>query len=410
MRKFKYFLIFIFLFAAAGGIWMARRHVAEPGTGSYHPVKDIYYCPMHPSYTSDKPGDCPICNMKLVKREGALPQDAGKAELKVITLAEFKKLKPGEICLLHKCKMGTCLMSVTDDMARLGKCPHCKEDLGVIIRDFLPAGYSQVQLSVEKQKLIGIRTAPVQKKTAHKNLRLAGKITLDRELYEMEEEYLQAFQFYRRMGLGQKELSKARLRLKRSGLNDELIREIEQTGRPDKYLISRGSSKVWVYSQVYEHEIPLIKPGQEIVAETPVIPGKKFKGVLRAISEFPDLLTHTILARVLLENPGGYLKPQMDINVLFPVEMEKTELMIPEGAIFSTEEKNVVFLARPGGIFLPREVMPGKLGEEGREILSGLSAGDEVVVSGNFLIDSESRLKGALEGMGAAGKEHRHGG
>ncbi|HLD49916.1 MAG TPA: heavy metal-binding domain-containing protein, partial [bacterium] len=157
-----------------------------------HSSKAIYYCPMHPAYTSDKPGDCPICNMKLVKRKEELPQSGGALPLepKVMTLTEFKKLKPGQICLLHKCTMGTCLMTVTDDMARMGKCPHCGENLGVIIRDFLPPGYSHVKLSPEKQKLISVQTAPAQKKTVHKNIRLAGKVTLDRELYEAEEAYL----------------------------------------------------------------------------------------------------------------------------------------------------------------------------------------------------------------------------
>ena len=301
-------------------------------------------------------------------------------------------------------------MTVTDDMARMGKCPHCGENLGVIIRDFAPPGYSHVKLSPEKQKLIGIQTAFVQKKAARKNLRLAGKVTLDRELYEMEHEYLQAFQFFRQMGLGQKEKNKARLQLKRSGLNDELIREIEKAGRPDKYLVSRWASpKAWVYLRVYEHEIPLIKPGQEITAETPLVPGKKFRGVLRAVGEVPDLLTRAVLARALLENPDKKLKPQMDVSVVIPIEAEKPALMVPDGAIFLTEEKNIVFLARPEGVFEPREVTPGILGEDGREILSGLSEGDEVVVSGNFLIHSESRLKGALEGMGA-GEGHRHGG
>src|SRR3990167_4086153 len=70
---------------------------------------EIYYCPMHPTYTSDRPGDCPICNMKLVKKEmdDTLRGDDTHA-LREFTVEEIMNMKPGEICLLHKCKMGTC--------------------------------------------------------------------------------------------------------------------------------------------------------------------------------------------------------------------------------------------------------------------------------------------------------------
>ena len=98
----------------------------------------------------------------------------------------------------------------------------------------------------------------------------------------------------------------------------------------------------------------------------------------------------------------------MDVNVFFPLQKREGAVLIPEAAIFSTGEKNIVFLARPDGVIEPREVATGTLGEEGREVLSGLAEGDQVVVSGNFLIDSESRLKGALESMSAGG--HQHGG
>ena len=136
-----------------------------------HAAKTIYYCPMHPNYTSDRPGTCPICNMTLVKREAAssttmsgmaMPAQAGQAAApKVFTVAQLVAMKPGEICLLHKCKMGTCMIAMTPEFARLGKCPHCGEDLGVIIKDAFPQGYASLQLGAGKQQTIGVKTAPI---------------------------------------------------------------------------------------------------------------------------------------------------------------------------------------------------------------------------------------------------------
>ena len=172
--------------------------------------------------------------------------------------------------------------------------------------------------------------------------------------------------------------------------------------------------KIWVYMTLYEQEFFLVYPGQKISVETPLLPDKKFDGVVRAVSETPDPLTRTVLVRALIDNPEALLKFQMDVNVLIKIE-RGAALTVPNEAVFSTGERDIVFVARPEGIFEPREVRPGVLMEEGREILSGLSEGDNVVISGNFLIDSESRLKASLEGMSSMpgmdmGGEHKHGG
>lgn len=408
MHKRKFLFILMIALAGAG---LAGYGILRPHAG---PVasKALYYCPMHTTYTSDKPGSCPICSMKLVLRqEKQNPEQAeNTGGPRLMTLEEFLKLKPHEICGLHKCKMGTCLLAPAKEMALLGKCPHCGENLGILFKDLLPDGYTHVMLTPEKQRQIGLKTVPVQKRTLHKTLRTAGKIAYDPELYEMERDYLEAWDAYRRMGTGQKEMNKARLQLKRMGLNDELIAEIEGQRKPDSLLINpKKSGQIWVYMPVYEQEFFLIRPGQKIEVEAPAIPGKKFEGVIRAVSETPDPLTRTVVVRGRVENPEALLKLQMDVNVLIGIE-RGAALMVPGDAVFSTGERDIVFLARPGGVFEPREVKLGILADEGREIRSGLTENDEVVISGNFLIDSESRLKASLEGAGTAEGGHQHGG
>ena len=119
-------------------------------------------------------------------------------------------------------------------------------------------------------------------------------------------------------------------------------------------------------------------------------------------------MTRTVRVRAVLDNPEGLLKPEMYVNANLQINMGEV-LAVPEEAIFSTGEKNILFVAKPGGIFEPREVVLGTKANNYSEIKSGVASGEMVVTSGNFLIDSESRLKAAFEGMGSGG-EHQHGG
>ena len=432
MNKIKYPIILILLVILSGGA-LAYRFFIQPqmGNKAAASAKEIYYCPMHPTYTSDRPGDCPICSMKLVKRETGeehLHEEAAhKVEPKVMTLAELKSLKPGQICLLHKCKMGTCLMAITDEMARLGKCPHCGEDLNVIIKDLMPAGYSHVKLSTEKQQMIGIKTSPARKIKMTKTLRAAGRIAYDPDLYHMEAEYLEVIKPYRNRKTGKMQrlnslasriVETARLHLKVAGLSDDSIAEIEKTGKADRTLIySEKGGRVWLYFPVYEYEIPLVKAGQKVEVEIFAMPGKKMEGTVRSMDSVLDPMTRSVRVRAVLDNPEGILRPEMYVNAALQTDLGEI-LAVPEEAVFATGEKDIVFVARAEGYFEPREVTAGINSGGMREIKSGVAEGEKVVVSGNFLIDSESRLKGALEGMsgGMAGMEgmdmsgeHKHG-
>ena len=204
----RFAITLLIVVVCAGGLWLAGSYVLPQlkNVGA-SAQKALYYCPMHPTYTSDRPGDCPICNMKLVKKDSDAATHAGGARHseksrfqqagttaapREFTLQEILKMKPGEICLLHKCKMGTCLIAMTEEFARLGKCPHCGEDLGVIVKDLMPAGYAGVKLTPAKQQLIGVKTDQVKKTAISKTIRTVGRIAYDPELYQAEEEYVQA--------------------------------------------------------------------------------------------------------------------------------------------------------------------------------------------------------------------------
>lgn len=392
-----------------------------------HAEKAIYYCPMHPNYTSDRPGTCPICNMTLVKRETpkteAVPSMAGMdmttgspAAPKVFTVAQLVAMKPGEICLLHKCRHGMCMIAMTPEFARLGKCPHCGEDLGVIIKDAFPQGYTSFQLGAEKQQTIGVKTAPVQKRPLIKTIRASGRIAYDPELYQAEEEYLQAAQALKKAETADPEIREqaaklvdsSRIKLRLLGLSEGIVQEIEKAGKPDRSLLySDAGGKVWLYAPIYEYEMPLVHVGDKVEVEVPAITGKKIPGVIRSLDSVVDSVTRSIRVRAQLENPDGVLKPEMYVNAMLKIDLGE-QLAVPEEAVFATGEKNIVFVVRENNVFDPQEVALGAKADHFYQVKSGLVEGEQVVTSGNFLIDSESRLRSALEGAGGGG--HVHGG
>ncbi len=389
-----------------------------------HAAKAVYYCPMHPNYTSDRPGTCPICNMSLVKRETSKPEAASsmpgmampdQAAPKVFTVAQLVAMKPGEICLLHKCKMGQCLVAMTPELARLGKCPHCGEDLGVIIKEAFPEGYTQVQLGAEKQPVIGVKTAPVQKLALTKTIRASGRIAYDPELYQAEEEYLQAAQALKKVETADPEIREqaaklvdsAKIKLRLLGLSNAIVQEIEKAGKPDRSLLySDAGGKVWLYASIYEYEMPFVREGDSVEVDVPAISDKKFQGIVRSLDSVVDPVTRSIRVRAQLENPDGVLKPEMYVNATLRTSLGE-QVAVPEEAVFATGEKNIVFVVKENNVFEPREVALGAKADHFYQIKSGLQEGEQVVTSGNFLIDSESRLKAALQG--AAGGEHSHG-
>ena len=429
MNRFVSLGVFLIIGIVASAIALRSVEHLSIHAGK-HAEKAVYYCPMHPNYTSDRPGNCPICNMTLVKRESSKPEEAFPAVMpgmdmsrqaatpKVFTVAQLMAMKPGEICLLHKCKMGQCMLAMTPEFARLGKCPHCGEDLGVIVKEALPQGYAQVQLGAEKQQVIGVKTALVQKMGLAKTIRVSGRIAYDPELYQAEEEYLQAAQAFEKAGTADPEIKEqaaklvdsAKIKLRLLGLSDSIVQEIEKAGKPDRSLLySDAGGKVWLYAPIYEYEMPFVHVGDTVEVEVPAVSDQKFHGILRALDSVVDPVTRSIRVRAQLENPVGILKPEMYVNVMLQTNLG-AQIAVPEEAVFATGEKNIVFVVKENNVFEPREVGLGAKADRFYQIKSGLQEGEKVVTSGNFLIDSESRLISALEGAGSSGGgEHSHG-
>jgi Cu(I)/Ag(I) efflux system membrane fusion protein len=179
---------------------------------------------------------------------------------------------------------------------------------------------------------------------------------------------------------------------------------------PDKELYVIGDlSTVWVQAKVYEYEIPHVELGVSATVTIPSLPDRKFTGKVVFIQPTVDEVTRTVQVRVELPNQEGIFKPGMFAEIAIAHPMGEG-LLVPTTAILRTGERDIAYRVEPGDHFVPVAVKlsPIQFGER-YEVIEGLKEGEKIVTSGNFLIDSESRIR--LGGGGMAGMQHGgHGG
>ena len=221
-------------------------------------------------------------------------------------------------------------------------------------------------------------------------------------------------------------LQSARQRLKLWDISEEQIKELDETGKVTKnltiyspitgfvtdrkafpqtsvtpdtelYTVSDLSS-VWADADIYEYEVPFVHLGQRVSLTLSYYPGKTYAGSISYIYPTVDPQTRTVKARIEIPNPGFALKPQMFADATLHVDYG-TKIAIPQEAVLNSGTEQHVFVVHDGAQFEPRKVTVGPVVDGNAVILSGLKAGETIVVSGNFLIDSESGLKNATGEM-----------
>jgi RND family efflux transporter MFP subunit len=162
-------------------------------------------------------------------------------------------------------------------------------------------------------------------------------------------------------------------------------------------------SHVWIMADLFEYEAPNIHVGETARVSLQALPGKSFSARIDYLQPEVDPITRTLKVRLNMNNPGVMLKPDMYGDVEFRVNIPST-LTVPADAVLNAGERQTVFVDRGNGFFEPRQVKTGEREGDRIQILSGLTGGERIVVSGNFLIDSESQMKAAASGMsGMAG-------
>jgi len=221
-------------------------------------------------------------------------------------------------------------------------------------------------------------------------------------------------------------LRSARQRLKLWDISDQQIKKLDETGEVSKtitihspitgfvtdrkvfpnvsvtpdmdlYVISDLSS-IWATADIYQYELPFVKVGQKAQLQLSYYPGKTYSGRITYIYPSMDPTTHTAKVRIDISNPNFELKPQMFGDVQIKVDYGN-KILVPQDAVLNSGNEQTVFVVREGGNFEPRKVTLGPAVEGNVVILSGLKAGETIVTSGNFLIDSESRMKSATGEM-----------
>jgi len=166
-----------------------------------------------------------------------------------------------------------------------------------------------------------------------------------------------------------------------------------------------GLRTVWINAEVRESEAGLVKVGEPVEAHAAALPSKVFKGKVSAILPEVNPATRTLKARVELANPGEELKPGMFATINFAPAVRKEAVVVPSEALIRTGKRSVVIVAQADGRFAPVEVQAGMEANGQTEIREGLEAGQKVVVSGQFLIDSEASLRATEARMGEKAPE-----
>ena len=165
-------------------------------------------------------------------------------------------------------------------------------------------------------------------------------------------------------------------------------------------------STVWVKADVYEFQLPQIRPNEMVEVTSEALPEKVLRGRVDFIEPEANAQTRTIPVHVHVPNPGMRLRPGMYIRAKFISPGEREGIVVPRSAVLDTGTRKLVYVAKADGFFEAREIQTGMPSEERYPVLAGLKPGEEVVINGNFLIDSQTRLTGGMTGLFGGSKEY----
>ncbi len=343
----------------------SQNHVPQ----QHDAVVEIWYCPMHPHYTSDHPGQCPICHMDLVLQK-------------------------------------------KDSSTRLNTNP---------INDHAP-----VDLNTRQQQLIGIRLSKVVKAPLVKTVHAPAYISTVVELYQLQNDFIDAYTQYARTYRDYKRIRDQRRtselhhdmviktfelqnKLLALGLSHDQIEKLKkvtwkQVWEKPELALFKEDQHYWVIAQIAERDLGFVEAGQEVTVHIKAF-RESSQGIIRSVGGLIDPTTRSVNALIELTDYRGELKANMLASVDIKVELN-AYVQVPQSAVMDLGDKYMVFVKTGEGQFDPRVIDVAFQSDDVWALRSGLTEGEEVVTDGNFLLDSESRLRAVR--LNATG-EHAHG-
>ena len=454
-------LVFAGMVLGANGAWLLMRG-RTPRSADTRAATEVsahqplYQCPMHPTITSDHPGDCPICGMKLIEVKGGAEDSAESG-------------RPlGHQVLFYRSPMNPDQTSPTprkDEMGMDYVPVYADEATG---ERAMVAGLAAVTIDPARQQLIGLRTATVASGSVAGSWRTPGRVQVDPtrvrktnvkvsgyierldvdfvgrpvrrgqplfslyspELLAAENEYVLALQTRDALheagaadDSGSRLVESARRKLELWDVPRAEIDRLANSRKPSRTLtfvspvsgvvtaknVVQGASvapgdapfevtdlaEVWVMADAYEGDLENVRVGMPAILTLHAYPGRTFRGSVAFIDPIFDPETRTAKVHMHFSNPGAVLKPEMYGDVVLEGP-EREGLRIPADAVVRAGTRDVVFVALGEGKFAPREVQLGAKSGNDVEVRSGLQAGEQVVTRANFLVDSESQLRASL--------------
>ena len=382
-------------------------------TSSADARKILYwYDPMHPAYKSDKPGIAPDCGMTLVPKY-AEDESMAKMPMGTVTIPPEKQVLAGvRTAMVERKSMVRDIRTTAQIVADETRIAH----VHVKVAGYIDKVYVDFvgQLIKKGQPLFTLYSPDLVSTQEEYLIAKRGNATLGNAPFQEISQGSQSL------------LQSARQRLKLWDISDEQIKELDESGKvskdltfyspitgfvtdrkafpqtsvtPDTELYTVSDlSTVWADADIYEYEVPFVHLGQRVSLTLSYYPGKRYTGTISYIYPTVDPQTRTVKARIEIPNPEFALKPQMFADAQLHVDYG-TKIIVPQDAVLNSGTEQHVFVVHDGGMFEPRKITVGPVVDGQAVILTGLRAGEKIVVAGNFLIDSESGLKSAMNGM-----------
>lgn len=376
---------------------------------------DYYTCTMHPSVHASDPGKCPICGMELVP---VLKRDSAQAT-PATTSATGATTNEFNVPVERQQQIGVTYAAVVR-----GPLQHTIRAVGMVEPDSTRRWNFVARVAGYVEKLF--ITSPgeiVEKDVALLSIYSPDLLTTERELvsvFKMRD----AARSKEARDTAQRLIDAAKSRLEQWNVTEDQIAELEKNRKPSEFLILRSPfrgiveqvsaqqgasvkpgdrlvdvadlSVVWVWAEFYENELRMLEREQKLALTTASYPGAGFNGKIAVINPFIDPAKRTARVRIDIANADFKLRPGMFMNAELAMAMGEG-LTIPVSAVMPTGSRNIVFVDKGEGKLEPRLVELGAKYGDNYEVRAGLTEGERVVASANFLIDAEAKVQGALK-------------